>query len=108
MENAALCRDAAAMPGRGASHFLVILIKVKVRLLHRRAMPENSRGLSDQRYPRKAFPDIRILEGCQTFCDLSEVVNARVFSGGVGIPLARDASTPGYLLLALRADGKTS
>jgi hypothetical protein len=59
--------------------------------------------LSHQRYPRKAFPDIRILEGCQTFCDLSEVVNARVFSGGVGIPLAQDASTPGYLLPALRA-----
>jgi hypothetical protein len=56
-------------------------------------MPEGSRGLSCQRYPRKAFPDIRILEGCQTFCDLSEVVNARVFSGGVGIPLAQDAST---------------
>ena len=70
-------------------------------------MPEGSRGLSHQRYPRKAFPDIRILEGCQTFCDLSEVVNARVFSGGVGIPLALDASTPGYLLSALRA-GTTS
>ena len=66
-------------------------------------MPEGSRGLSHQRYPRKAFPDIRILKGCQTFCDLSEVVNARVFSGGVGIPLAQDASTPGYLLSALRA-----
>jgi hypothetical protein len=50
MENAALCRDAAAMPGRGASHFLAILIKVKVRLLHRGAMPEGSRGLSGQRY----------------------------------------------------------
>src|SRR5258706_10642881 len=70
-------------------------------------MPEGSRGLSDQRerHPRKAFAEISILEGCQTFCDLSGVVNTSAFSGGVVIPLARDDSTPGYLLAALRADG---
>jgi hypothetical protein len=81
---------------------------MNLRLTHRGAMPEGSRGLSDQRYPRKAFPNTSILKGCQTFCDLSEVVNARAFSGGVGIPLAQDASTPGYLLAALRAGGTAS
>jgi len=82
----------------------------KLRLQHRGAMPEGSRGLSDQRerHPRKTFSNKSIPEGCQTFCDLSEVVNSRVLSGGVGIPLAQDASTPGYLLSALRADGTTS
>jgi hypothetical protein len=80
---------------------------MNMRLPHREAMPEGSRGLSDQRerYPRKTFSNKSILKGCQTFCDLSEVVNSRVLSGGVGIPLARDASTPGYLLAALRAGG---
>jgi hypothetical protein len=71
-------------------------------------MPEGSRELSNQRHPRKAFPGICILKRCQTFCDLSEVVNLRAFSGGFGIPLAQDASTPGYLLSALRAGGTTS
>ena len=70
-------------------------------------MPEGSRGLSDQRerHPRKTFADISILEGCQTFCDLSEVVNTPAFSGGVVIPPTRGDSAPGYLLAARRADG---
>jgi hypothetical protein len=41
----------------------------------------------------KANPDITI-----------KVVSQPAFSGGVVVPLARDSSTPGYLLTALRAD----
>ncbi len=44
----------------------------------------------------------------QNFCDLSEVVNKPSLSGGVGLPLLREASTPGYLLTDLRAVGTAS
>jgi hypothetical protein len=59
--------------------------------------------LSAWRYPRKTVAVISILEGCQNFCDLFEVVKLRALSGGVGSLLARAASTPGYHLAALRA-----
>ena len=60
----------------------------KPRALHRGAMPEGSRGLSDRRkrYPRKACHDFRIPEGCQRLCDPARVVEHRASSGGIVTP----------------------
>ena len=85
---------------RFGEHILVSCNALVVPLQHREAMPEISRGLSDQRerHPRKASEMISILEGCQKLCDLSEVVKYSASFGGVVAPLRVTPQPPANFL----------